>query len=88
MTLEQIRNKLGDIRKFRKALKLNQVDFWTPVCVTQSGGSRYESGRDIPNQTLHLLNIIYIQKIPLHLIVRKNFKDGVLDNKTESDDEL
>ena len=32
----------------RKKLSLNQSDFWTPFGVTQSGGSRYESGRNIP----------------------------------------
>lgn len=48
---------------FRTALRLNQTTFWTPYGVTQSGGSRYESGRAIPNSTamlmvLHVLGVV------------------------------
>ena len=43
----------------RKKLSLNQSDFWTPFGVTQSGGSRYESGRKIPKPIQHLLIIAY-----------------------------
>ena len=32
----------------RKKLRLNQSDFWRPLLVAQSCGSRYESGREIP----------------------------------------
>ena len=39
----------------RKKLHLNQSDFWTPFGVTQSGGSRYESGRNIPRPVQILL---------------------------------
>lgn len=34
-------NRLGDLRKRQG---LNQYDFWTPLGITQSGGSRYENG--------------------------------------------
>lgn len=34
---------------------LNQTDFWTRYGVTQSGGSRYESGRNIPKPLAILL---------------------------------
>ena len=34
---------------------LNQKDFWTRYGVTQSGGSRYESGRNIPKPLAILL---------------------------------
>ena len=47
------------IRQLRKALNLNQAEFWHPVGVTQSGGSRYESGRDIPNAVKTVLRITY-----------------------------
>lgn len=43
----------------RKKLSLNQSDFWTPFGVTQSGGSRYESGRNIPRPVQMLLRIAY-----------------------------
>lgn len=34
---------------------LNQFDFWRRYGVTQSGGSRYESGRNIPKPLAILL---------------------------------
>src|SRR5574337_1462063 len=45
--------------KQRNKLGLNQTDFWSKVGVTQSGGSRYESGRTIPRPVCHLLMIAY-----------------------------
>lgn len=35
-------------RDARKALGLNQLAFWSQFGITQSGGSRYETGRNIP----------------------------------------
>jgi len=43
----------------RRQLGLNQSQFWSRVNVTQSGGSRYESGRAIPNPVQTLLTIAY-----------------------------
>jgi DNA-binding transcriptional regulator YiaG len=43
----------------RKKLSLNQSDFWRKIAVTQSGGSRYESGRNIPRQVQILLHLVY-----------------------------
>ena len=40
--------KIENIRDIRKKLGLNQMDFWSRIGVTQSGGSRYESGRNMP----------------------------------------
>ena len=45
----------SDIATARKKLNLNQKDFWTRYGVTQSGGSRYESGRNIPRPVQILL---------------------------------
>ena len=39
----------------RKKEGLNQLDFWKRYGVTQSGGSRYESGRNIPKPLAILL---------------------------------
>ena len=39
----------------RKAEGLNQSAFWSRFGVTQSGGSRYESGRSIPRPTAMLI---------------------------------
>ena len=43
----------------RKKTRLNQRDFWARVGVTQSGGSRYESGRNIPRPVSILVTIAY-----------------------------
>ena len=49
----------ADALAIRKKLRLNQSDFWSPLSVTQSGGSRYESGRDIPGPVQLLLCVKY-----------------------------
>ena len=48
-----------DIVALRKKLNLNQSEFWHPLGVTQSGGSRYESGRSIPRPVQVLYVIAY-----------------------------
>lgn len=48
-----------EIRELRKKHSLNQSEFWTRLGVTQSGGSRYESGRRVPAPVLSLLQIAY-----------------------------
>lgn len=48
-----------DVRALRKSLGLNQTAFWRRVHVTQSGGSRYEAGRDIPQSMQVLLTLAY-----------------------------
>ena len=45
----------GNIADARKKEGLNQKDFWKGYGVTQSGGSRYESGRNIPKPLAILL---------------------------------
>lgn len=40
--------KKPDPKALRIKLKMNQTDFWRPLGVTQSGGSRYESGHAPP----------------------------------------
>lgn len=49
-------------KELRYKLRLNQAQFWTPVGVTQSGGSRYENERDIPKPVAMLLNLVYGSK--------------------------
>lgn len=43
----------------RKKLKLNQSDFWRPLLVAQSCGSRYEAGREIPGPVQVLFCLRY-----------------------------
>ena len=48
--------------EIRRQRGLNQAQFWAPIGVTQSGGSRYESGRTIPKPVRLLLSIAYGDK--------------------------
>ncbi len=45
----------SDLASYRKSLGENQSDFWSRFGVTQSGGSRYESGRALPKPVAVLL---------------------------------
>lgn len=45
----------ANIAVARQKEGLNQKDFWSRYGVTQSGGSRYESGRNIPRPLAILL---------------------------------
>ena len=47
------------IKQLRTDAGLNQTEFWGRVGITQSGGSRYESGRDIPDIVQRLLLLTY-----------------------------
>ena len=47
------------IKEYRRKQGMNQSEFWSRVGVTQSGGSRYESGRSIPRPVQLLLQLAY-----------------------------
>lgn len=46
------------LKELRRRMLLNQIDFWSLVRVTQSGGSRYEQGRSIPPSTMLLMQLV------------------------------
>lgn len=46
-------------RALRRRAGINQASFWSRVAVTQSAGSRYESGRTIPLPVQFLLSLAY-----------------------------
>lgn len=48
-----------DARALRSRHKLRQAEFWARVGVTQSGGSRFESGRNIPIPVSMLMTLAY-----------------------------
>lgn len=48
-----------DPKALRQRTKLLQGEFWKPLGVTQSGGSRYENGRPIPEAVRLLALIAY-----------------------------
>lgn len=49
----------SEIKTFRKKQGMNQGEFWARVGITQSGGSRYETGRNIPRTVQLLLHLAY-----------------------------
>ena len=68
--------QIQDIRQLRKKLGLNQNEFWGAIGVTQSGGSRYESGGNMPVQVNELLRLVYIEKIDLLKVNRNDLDVG------------
>jgi transcriptional regulator with XRE-family HTH domain len=60
--------KLPNPREIRLKLGLNQQEFWTKVGVTQSGGSRYESGRSMPKPVQQLLRLVHVERIDIEKV--------------------
>lgn len=65
--------KLLNPREIRKKLGLNQQEFWTKIGVTQSGGSRYESGRNMPKPVKELLRLVYVEDVDLSRVKKEDF---------------
>jgi transcriptional regulator with XRE-family HTH domain len=51
-----------NIKQLRKQTGLTQSAFWGKVSITQSGGSRYESGRTVPGPVQLLISLAYGNK--------------------------
>ena len=54
---------LQNLADYRKKLGMNQLAFWSDLGVTQSGGSRYETGRNLPRPVALLLTLRETGKI-------------------------
>lgn len=61
-------------RHLRQRLGLNQQEFWSAVGVTQSGGSRYETGRSMPKPVCELLRLVHVEGIDLARARREDFE--------------
>lgn len=61
-------------KEVRLRLGLNQQEFWGRIGVTQSGGSRYESGRAMPKPVQELLRIIHVDQIDVRKLSRSDFE--------------
>lgn len=74
-----------NLREIRRQRGCNQQAFWNRVYVTQSGGSRYESGRDVPAPVAELIRLHYELDIDTRLITAKNAAliRAVLENGIE-----
>lgn len=68
-TIEKI-----DPREIRRKLGLNQQQFWSTLGVTQSGGSRYESGRNMPKPVRELLRLVHVEQIDIKTIKREDWE--------------
>ncbi|WP_373975692.1 helix-turn-helix domain-containing protein [Chitinibacter sp. SCUT-21] len=61
-------------KQIRKQLGLNQQEFWSLIGVTQSGGSRYESGRTMPKPVRELLRVVHVEGIDLATLKSEEIK--------------
>ena len=66
--------KIINPREIRRRIGLNQQQFWTKIGVTQSGGSRYENGRNIPRPVRELLRLVHIKQIDLDKVKKEDFQ--------------
>jgi transcriptional regulator with XRE-family HTH domain len=66
--------KIANPREIRRKLGLNQQEFWSRIGVTQSGGSRYESGRNMPKPVRELLRLVHVEQIDLSKVRREDFE--------------
>ncbi|MDR1648281.1 MAG: transcriptional regulator [Zoogloeaceae bacterium] len=73
-------------RDIRHRLGLNQREFWSQVGVTQSGGSRYESGRTMPKPVRELLRLVHVEQIDIQRIRHEDLE--VIEYLKESDPDL
>lgn len=60
----------ANLTALRKQLYMNQKEFWGAIGVTQSAGSRYESGKNIPAPVQELLRLVYIDQLNLSKVSR------------------
>ena len=67
-------NEPKDVRDIRHKLGMNQSQFWSKIGVTQSGGSRYESGRNIPRPVQALLRLVHVEQIDINKIRREDYE--------------
>jgi transcriptional regulator with XRE-family HTH domain len=70
----KILDRVLNPREIRRRLGLNQEQFWTQIGVTQSGGSRYESGREMPRPVKELLRLVHVEQIDLSQVKRIDFE--------------
>jgi transcriptional regulator with XRE-family HTH domain len=73
-------------KDIRRKLGLNQEEFWTKIGVTQSGGSRYESGREMPKPVRELLRLVHVEKLDLSRVRKEDFE--VIEYLKQSHPEL
>ena len=81
-----MKNESIDAREIRRKLGLNQQQFWSRIGVTQSDGSRYESGRNMPRPVQQLLRLVHVEQIDIGKIKRDDWE--VVEYLKSSDPDL
>ena len=72
MNTTKTNEKTIEPREIRRKLGMNQQQFWSKIGVTQSGGSRYESGRNMPRPVRELLRLVHVEQIDIQRIKRED----------------
>ena len=75
-----------DAREIRRKLGMNQSQFWSKIGVTQSGGSRYESGRNMPRPVQTLLRLVHVEQVDINKVKKDDI--DVVEYLKASDPEL
>lgn len=74
---------IENLKEIRKKIGLNQMEFWGKIGVTQSGGSRYEAGRNMPKPVRELLRLVHIEHIDLAKVNGKDMEIAALLKKQD-----
>ncbi|MCG9027057.1 helix-turn-helix domain-containing protein [Laribacter hongkongensis] len=64
-TIRPLFSAIANPRDIRRKLGMNQQAFWSCIGVTQSGGSRYESGRNMPKPVRELLRLVHVEGVDI-----------------------
>jgi transcriptional regulator with XRE-family HTH domain len=86
MNTAKMSDKTLGPRDIRYKLGLNQQQFWSKVGVTQSGGSRYESGRSMPRPVRELLRLVHVEQIDIQRLKRDDVE--IIDYLKSEDPDL
>jgi transcriptional regulator with XRE-family HTH domain len=78
--------KVIEPREIRRKLGLNQQQFWSKIGVTQSGGSRYESGRNMPRPVRELLRLVHVEQVDIQRVKKEDVE--IIDYLKSEDPDL
>jgi DNA-binding transcriptional regulator YiaG len=73
---------LNNIAEYRRALGLNQAQFWNPIGVSQSSASRYETERDVSPPIARLLLLRHMGLVTdaaLESVSKELSRQGIVD---------
>ena len=86
MNTVRTNDKTSEPREIRRKLGLNQQQFWSKIGVTQSGGSRYESGRNMPRPVRELLRLVHVEQVDIQRVKKEDVE--IIDYLKSEDPDL